>query len=1128
MALKRGVGKLKLKHALLLLVIVASFTSSFATNRFWVGNETAQSIMTKASSVTNISSYNTWYHNGSLCLWNSTAWDCISNWSGVNASGGGVGNATPAAPNQSVQFNYNDAFAGDAGFTWDNAANKLVVVGNGSFGEQLVVNGTYGNTSFTGNNILFNRPQPNYITATNAVGALLLGAGGTSGALYLQYNALANTLYLNNVGVGVKKTNPNVALDVVGDVNVSANVTSPKYCFPDTTCFNASNLTGGDYLQLSGANANQNIDVGSYNFTASALRVSNGSYSVGLTTQNGLTANSTYFLPLEDGREHQVLSTNGTGVLSWASSFGSGQTWIDPVISKSYNQDPANPVTGDRYLVGTVGGEWYDADWEYRSNLTINASALSKSWAGIGDIIIGFDFYDDHEIYSYAQSDGSDFRITDTNNDLIEAFCLERHQNATANRTTIYFREREIQNVTDTQYYLYYGNDNGVASISDCELTFMHYKSIFYAMNMTGDDLTWNGRNWAGQYGNPTLSEVETVGWGVDFDQSDGYNMQDVAYFEQAWERRYHELIFTVNETNEKQMIFGEGGGTNGVSLYIWTDGTLHAFWWSRSTGMTDIDITMDNPVVVGNTYYALMTFDATGAAGQACLYINGTLQNTTCTAADATMNAHSGNGGIGYSGSNTKRYHDNSASTGYFNGTIHYFDVGDDAEEIYITYGDYYAQDWFNSLTNTSGFWALEPAETPSTHALGNWTGYEDNVTEWNGTVWEFEAPMEGWATYVEDEETFYSWVAGDWILMTGALSHQNLNQLQGGYDSGSAPTSEYYHLNASNYTVATREATDAQSGIMPAGKMSFWDDAYAYRIEAVTTDYETATLGDARFGIIGGANTWTNATVNPLVTNNVSINLNNDIFLESAYLERNNAVPLTAIVNGTQVGTIAEIAKFVHKSSLLIASGFGGSLNFYGEGAITPETLVAQVRYEMSLTALFNSYRFIIANHRADLAILEDHLIIEPEGVTHFSNQSRARVYLDNPQMIMCGAPNLILFDMINYDEQGEMGGLNVEVFTALYDGYYDAKCGYWLDDMMFTRDVIWIDLYVNGALVTQQVHEATGDTMFTSIDTSDTLQLNAGDTVECYAECIGMMGMFNLMTTSPYTYMAIHKLS
>jgi len=63
------------------------------------------------------------------------------------------------------------------------------------------------------------------------------------------------------------------------------------------------------------------------------------------------------------------------------------------------------------------------------------------------------------------------------------------------------------------------------------------------------------------------------------------------------------------------------------------------------------------------------------------------------------------------------------------------------------------------------------------------------------------------------------------DWLLdNTSITAHNDLTGLQGG------TSGQYYHMTAAEHTSATRDATNAINGLMPAGKMSNWDAAFSH----------------------------------------------------------------------------------------------------------------------------------------------------------------------------------------------------------------------------------------------------------------------------------------------------------
>lgn len=50
-----------------------------------------------------------------------------------------------------------------------------------------------------------------------------------------------------------------------------------------------------------------------------------------------------------------------------------------------------------------------------------------------------------------------------------------------------------------------------------------------------------------------------------------------------------------------------------------------------------------------------------------------------------------------------------------------------------------------------------------------GDWSGQDDNIASWNGSVWVFVTPEEGFTTYILDEATWYRFESGSWVIVSG-----------------------------------------------------------------------------------------------------------------------------------------------------------------------------------------------------------------------------------------------------------------------------------------------------------------------------------------------------------------------
>jgi len=88
---------------------------------------------------------------------------------------------------------------------------------------------------------------------------------------------------------------------------------------------------------------------------------------------------------------------------------------------------------------------------------------------------------------------------------------------------------------------------------------------------------------------------------------------------------------------------------------------------------------------------------------------------------------------------------------------------------------------DWQDSVISKS---ISTPPGSPTTgdryivgaSATGAWAGQDNNITEYNGTSWDFYTVNEGFATWVEDEDVNYTWNLTAWVKFGSTVTHANL----------------------------------------------------------------------------------------------------------------------------------------------------------------------------------------------------------------------------------------------------------------------------------------------------------------------------------------------------------------
>lgn len=229
----------------------------------------------------------------------------------VQQNGGGGGNGTPGGANSQVQFNSSGTFGGDAGFTYNDITNTLYV---GNIHSNFIGNLTgYASNALTAN-VVTESSQPNITSVGILTG---LGVAGQVEALMFQGNAanLFNIPAANLSGVvpvarQVSENNqPNitslgtlVSLDVLGNT-ISANIAA------------SNRATLGNLFVTSNASFGGNVSINTGKFTANG-NVDFNSARVELGEVDTIK--------IFGGFNGQVLTTDGTGNVTWADGGGGG------------------------------------------------------------------------------------------------------------------------------------------------------------------------------------------------------------------------------------------------------------------------------------------------------------------------------------------------------------------------------------------------------------------------------------------------------------------------------------------------------------------------------------------------------------------------------------------------------------------------------------------------------------------------------------------------------------------------------------------------------------------------------------------------------------------------------------
>lgn len=234
-------------------------------------------------------------------------------------------------------------------------------------------------------------------------------------------NGASSAIYYNAGNVGIGTNSPSVALHVVGNIDLSGS---------DTRLLRFRNAADTDHASIGVLNGGLALSAFSNATAPGAAHIlieNSGNVGIGTTTPgstldvkgtlrlSGSTSGyvglapaaaagaTTYTLPSADGSSGQVLSTNGSGTLSWATAGGaSGSNFQSFTASGTWTKPGTGNVamiecwggggSGGRYYGSGGGGGGYNSRTMDLSTLpatvavTIGAGGTSKTTNGTGSV----------------------------------------------------------------------------------------------------------------------------------------------------------------------------------------------------------------------------------------------------------------------------------------------------------------------------------------------------------------------------------------------------------------------------------------------------------------------------------------------------------------------------------------------------------------------------------------------------------------------------------------------------------------------------------------------------------------------------------------------------------------------
>ncbi len=226
--------------------------------------------------------------------------------------------------------------------------------------------------------------------------------------------------------------------------------------------------------------------------------------------------------------------------------------------------------------------------------------------------------------------------------------------------------EEEIVNISPTPLMQQINNDAPVA----------YFRLDGDTVEQTGNPLVSNGNAVGGvSLAGPSLYNNGSGAASANFDGiNDGIMIPDSNDINlQTYNARTVELVFNADDVASRQVLYEEGAGVNGFTIYIDADGSLRVTAEDDAGGnrFADLDISSIEEfgaLTAGETYHAAFVFDSDNNAFTG--YLNG-VNIGSAFVFDENFPSHSGNIGIGYAPDGVQ-FHDGESGGGFnFDGRI-------------------------------------------------------------------------------------------------------------------------------------------------------------------------------------------------------------------------------------------------------------------------------------------------------------------------------------------------------------------------------------------------------------------------------------------------------------------------
>jgi PKD repeat protein len=286
----------------------------------------------------------------------------------------------------------------------------------------------------------------------------------------------------------------------------------------------------------------------------------------------------------------------------------------------------------DKYIIVYPSPAWYNCQWGYRKNITIQKSQVSGTQTNFPVLI---SLSSDSDLQTRARSDGHDILFTDSSGTVVIPHEIEKYTSASGDLVA-WVKVPTVSSSANTTIYMYYGNPASSDQQNKNGVWDANYKAVWHLneggtgtrYDSTANANNANPRNYAGTEG--TTGQITGA---------DRLHRSPTDYLESTSNigitgNSARTISFWVNldDTNRNGMV---GWGNNGIQQeFEVAVRETHYFLWGYGAG-NDWD-TAITPAT-GSWHYYTVAFDGTTTARW---YVDGSLLGSTTAYTYATANS--------------------------------------------------------------------------------------------------------------------------------------------------------------------------------------------------------------------------------------------------------------------------------------------------------------------------------------------------------------------------------------------------------------------------------------------------------------------------------------------------------